>query len=193
MINHLYHYYDKSTGPFRNLSDLEPDAAKQLLADMKQDGKWFAGQRSLDYMAIRHELECKARQKFLAKGGKPVRLHPHYMTVGRCPWLLSWYPNGRELRIPIEGFDPLTVSFTYGDLFPTMRYQDSKPYRQQVYALDELENIIRLYGLPQDWNSEGLLGPERYIEAQIWEDRPLEMWIGNVGAKFAFGGHLKPI
>jgi hypothetical protein len=178
-VNHLYHYYDESTGPFRNLSDLEPSEAEQVLADMKQNGKWFAGQRSEDYMAIRRELEAKARRMFMDKGGKPVRRTPHYMTVGPCPWLLSWYPNGRELFIPTEAFDPLTVSFTYGDLFPTMRYQDNKPYRQKVYTLDEIENIIRQYGLPQEWNADGLLGPERYIEAQIWDDEPLFLGKGD--------------
>lgn len=175
MVEHLYHYYDESTGPFRNLSDMEPCEAEQILADLKQSGKWFAGQRSEDYMVIRRELEAKARQMFMDKGGKPVRRTPHYMTVGPCPWLLSWYPNGKELALPLSVFDLCTVSFTYGDLFPTMRYQDDKPYRKQVFTCDEVEELIQLYGLPQEWNVDGRLGPERYIEAQIWDDQPLEI------------------
>lgn len=35
MEEHLYHYYDESTGPFRNLSDMEPGEAEQVLADPK--------------------------------------------------------------------------------------------------------------------------------------------------------------
>ena len=34
----------------------------------------------------------------------------------------------------------------------------------------ELFGGIQQYGLPQDWNADGKGGPERYIEAQIWED-----------------------
>jgi len=37
----------------------------------------------------------------------------------------------------------------------------------------ELPEVIRLYGLPQEWNKDGKLGPERYIEAQVWDDEPL--------------------
>jgi hypothetical protein len=57
-----------------------------------------------------------------------------------------------------------------------MRYQDSKPYRGQVYTLDELE-LIRLYGLPQDWNPDGEFGPDRYIEAQVWDDTPIRQYL----------------
>lgn len=39
MEEHLYHYYDESTGPFRNLSDMEPGETEQVLADLKQCGK----------------------------------------------------------------------------------------------------------------------------------------------------------
>ena len=54
-----------------------------------------------------------------------------------------------------------------------MNYNDGKPYRGQVYIASELQEIIRLYGLPQAWNLDGKGGPERYIEAQVWDDNPL--------------------
>ncbi|BBH24673.1 hypothetical protein Back11_60180 [Paenibacillus baekrokdamisoli] len=57
-----------------------------------------------------------------------------------------------------------------------MRYQDGKPYRNQVYTIDEIYNVINEFGLPQDWNPEGQNGPERYIEVQIWDDEPLRKW-----------------
>ena len=31
--------------------------------------------------------------------------------------------------------------------------------------------IIKKYGLPQDWNPDGKYGPERYVEAHVWSDR----------------------
>jgi hypothetical protein len=57
-----------------------------------------------------------------------------------------------------------------------MRYQDGKPYRNQVYTINEIYKVIKEYGLPQQWNSDGHNGPERYIEVQIWDDKPIDRW-----------------
>lgn len=86
----------------------------------------------------------------------------------------EWYLDGKELCIPLEKFKAESISFTYGDTFPAMRYQDGKPYRGKVYILDEIFEVIRAYGLPQEWNRNGKLGPERYIEVQVWDDEPLK-------------------
>ncbi len=165
---YLYHYYDAAIGPFVNLSDLPPAEAEALLAGIRQAGATFASRRGPEYLNIRRELETRVRQLFAAKGGRPVRGRPHYMTLGPCPWLLEWYREGRAVRIPLSAFDPATVSFTYGDTFPAMRYGDGKPYRGRVFTLDELPALVAEYGLPQVWNPEGSLGPDRYVEAQVW-------------------------
>lgn len=169
----LYHYYDEATGPFQNLSDLPSQDAEQILNDLRRQNKGFASKRSEDYLKIRRGLEAKARELFIKKGGKPFRTSPHYMTLGECPWLLDWYPEGKNLQISVDQFDPDSISFTYGDLFPTMRYQDSKPYRNQVYTRDEIVRVIDEFGMPQEWNVNGDKGPERYIEVQVWDDKPL--------------------
>jgi hypothetical protein len=175
----LYHYYERERGPFLNLSDLPPGEAEAILSDIRSRGEGFASQRKLDYLNIRRELENYVRARFVAKGGQPLRLRPHYMILGRCDWLLSWYTHGCALVIPLSRFDPACVSFTYGDTFPAMRYADGKPYRRQVYTLAELPGLIASYGLPQECNPDGTQGPDRYIEAQIWSDEPLREWIGN--------------
>lgn len=54
-----------------------------------------------------------------------------------------------------------------------MRYDDGKKYRGQVYTLSEIVEVIREFGLPQEWNPLGEHGPERYIEVQVWDDAPL--------------------
>ncbi|MBP1994407.1 hypothetical protein [Paenibacillus eucommiae] len=173
MKDFFYHYYDAATGPFCNLSELDAEESERVLQDIRLQQRGFASKRADDYLEIRRNLELKARELFILKGGRPVRSFPHYMTLGECPWLLDWYPNGRKLRIAMKEFEPDSVSFTYGDLFPTMRYQDGKPYRGQIYTLDEIYNVINEFGLPQAWNSEGINGPERYIEVQIWDALPL--------------------
>ena len=58
-----------------------------------------------------------------------------------------------------------------------MNYKDGKPYRGQIYTLSELGEIIRRFGLPQEWNPDGEGGPERYIEAQVWDNTPLKEYL----------------
>ncbi|OME80125.1 hypothetical protein BK120_20020 [Paenibacillus sp. FSL A5-0031] len=176
MLEFLYHYYDESTGPFRNLSDLNPEEADRVLNEIIVQKKGFASKRSADYLKIRRSLELKARDLFINKGGMPIRKFPHYMTLGECPWLLEWYPAGKVLQVPISNFESNTISFTYGDLFPTMRFQDGKPYRGQLYTMNEIIEVVREFGLPQEWNAKGERGPERYIEVQVWDDEPLNKW-----------------
>ena len=169
----LHHYYERELGPFRNLSDLPAGEAEAVQQRLRERGDVFASQRSADYLAVRRGLEDRARKLFVCKGGRPVRARPHYMTLGACPWLLEWYREGRELAIGLDRFDAAAVSFTYGDLFPALRLAGRRPYWGQVYTLAELDELIAEYGLPQAWNADGAGGPERYIEAQIWDDTPL--------------------
>ena len=68
-----------------------------------------------------------------------------------------------------------------------MRFKDDKPYRGQLNTLDEIYNIIAVYGLPQQWNSKGDNGPERYIEVQIWDDGPLNRYLSLSSLNFYRG------
>ncbi len=173
----LTHYYEKSAGPFSNLSMLPPEQAERILESIRQDANRFASQRTGDYLAKRGALEDKIRELFAAKGGKPALRRPQYMILGDCPWVKQWYVDGQELRIQLASFALESVSFTYGDSFPAMNYKDGKPYRGQVYTARELEDLIRCYGLPQEWNPDGGGGPDRYIEAQVWDNAPLQGYL----------------
>ena len=53
---------------------------------------------------------------------------------------------------------------------------DGKEYRKKVYMYDEILEIIKKYGMPQDWNDDGKYGPERYIEAHIWSDKVIQKY-----------------
>lgn len=176
---YLYHYYEAEHGPFRSLSGLSEEEAERVMRELKRQGAAFAGKRPDDYMTVRRQLEQKARDLFIRKGGQPAKPYPHYMTLGECDWIRQWYVDGRQLQVRLDEVDPLAISFTYGDLFPTMRYADSKPYRQQVYVKREMMELIGQYGWPQRWNADGANGPERYIEAQIWDDRILDLLVSS--------------
>ncbi|SFK82082.1 hypothetical protein SAMN03159341_101728 [Paenibacillus sp. 1_12] len=174
---YLYHYYESELGPFKNLSEQPPEEANEIMTKLKQEGLVFASKRSDDYMLIRRDLEEKAKMMFVHKGGKPTKNFPHYMTLGPCTWIKQWYKEGKELQINLNDFEPDIISFTYGDLFPTMRYKDGKPYREKLYRIEEMAEIIEQYGMPQEWNRDGSKGPERYIEVQVWDDKVINKYL----------------
>lgn len=174
MTHTLYHYYETHIGPFRNLSSLSTEEALTISEQIKREASTFASKRPPDYITIRRDLERKARELFIAKGGRPSSAYPHYMTLDACDWLETWYRNPGRLCISLEQFPDDSISFTYGDLFPTMRYEDGKPYRKQVYTKHEIKDVIAQFGMPQEWNCLGDQGPERYIEVQIWDEQVIE-------------------
>ena len=177
---YLYHYYDRRTGPFRNLSDMTPEDAEVLLERIQRERPGsMCAKRDETYMRKRRANENIIRTKFLEAGGRTERSAPHYMVLGHCPWLLSWFEQPAYLRIPVSEFDLSAVSFTYGDSFPTFspRVNDGREYRRKVYDYEGIKKIIEKYGLPQIWNSDGSHGPERYIEACVWSDETISRYI----------------
>lgn len=169
----LYHYFEKKIGAFKNLSDLPINEAEEVLKKIKKDRPdSLASKRDDEYIKRRTNYETLAKKLFIEKGGKVTREVPHYMVVEECMWLNSWYLDGSFVKIPIEEFDLNTISFTYGDMHPTFSpiVNDGREYRKKLYTYNEIVKIIDKYGLPQEWNSDGRFGPERYIEVQIWSD-----------------------
>lgn len=176
----LYHYYDKNSMPFISLSDLPVEQANAVIDKIKVTNPHsFCAKRQDDYMKNRLYFENILRTEFLKKGGKVERQNPYYMVIEKCDWLASWYEDSAFIKIPIEEFDLSTLSFTYGDSHPTFspRINDGKEYRKKLYLYDEILEIIKKYGLPQDWNNGGEFGPERYIEVHIWSDKTIKRYI----------------
>lgn len=178
-MHYLYHYYEKDVGPFISLSHLDIEEAEQILDQLRKRNKTFAAKRNDNYLERRKYLEQLVRSKFIEKGGHPIRQTPHYMVLEECPWLETWYENGRYIKIPIDKFNMSTVSFTYGDTFPTFSPQvkDGLEYREQVYTYDEIVELVKKYGLPQktSQNNSEFARP-RYIEVQVWSDKPIERY-----------------
>ena len=142
---YLYHYFERKVGPFVSLSDLQVEDAMIIQAQIDIKNKTFrAGKRSAKYYERRKYLEQLVRTMFIEKGGKPIRETPHYMVIGECPWLATWFEDSDYIKLPIQEFDISTVSFTYGDTFPTFspHVTDQLEYRRQVYTYKEILNII---------------------------------------------------
>ncbi len=177
---HLYHYYDKTIGPFRNLSELPVAEAKAVLEEIRRQ-KPLAQSAKRDEKYVEHRRNCESilRAAFAKKGGIIQRQAPHYLVVEHSPWLSTWFENCAFVKIPIEQFDTSTVSFTYGDSMPTFSptIQDGREYRHTLYTYEEILPVIEKYGLPQDWNGDGGYGPERYIEAHVWSDETIGAYL----------------
>jgi len=175
----LYHYFDRTVGPFVNLSDVPEEEAKKILEKIKQSKpQTQCAKRDDQYIKFRHNCENIIRTEFIKKGGIVQRTAPHYLVVEHSPWLSTWFENGDFVKIPMEEFDLRTLSFTYGDSMPTFspRVNDGKEYRKQLYTYEEILPIIAKYGLPQDWNDDGRFGPERYIEVHVWSDETINKY-----------------
>lgn len=180
---YLYHYFDRRSGPFRSLTALPEDEAATLFRRMREErSASFGAQRSDDYLSKRRKCEEIVRNEFIKKGGRPQKMSPHYLTVEHCPWLSSWYEQSDFIRISMEDIDPSIISFTYGDSMPTFSplVTDGKEYRRKVYTYEEILEVIKKYGLPQEWNANGEYGPERYIEAHLWSDEPVMKYLTSV-------------
>ncbi len=181
---YLYHYFEKATGPFRNLSDLSVEAAQEVVNKVKEERPGTqCATRHDKYVQYRRNCENILRNEFAKKGGKMERNVPHYMTVEHSPWLSTWFEDGRYIKIPIEEFDLATLSFTYGDSMPNWGVKDDKEYRGKLYTYEEIIKVIEKYGLPQNWNDDGKQGPERYIEVQVWSDEPINKYLKDKGEK----------
>lgn len=181
---HLYHFYEKSTGPFRNLSDLPIEEAQEVVKRVKEErpGTQCATRPDV-YVQYRRNCENILRTEFAKKGGKMERNVPHYMTVEFSLWMTTWFEESCYIKIPIEEFDLSTISFTYGDSMPNFGVKDGKEYRGKLYNYAEILEVIDKFGLPQDWNDDGKHGPERYIEVQVWSDEPIKKYIKDRGEK----------
>lgn len=169
---YLYHYFEKEKGAFNNLSEINIEEAQKIQSQLSGV---FASQRNSEYLFRRKYLEKLVRELFVQKGGKPERQTPYYMVVGECPWLNSWYKESSCVKIPISDFDTNTISFTYGDTFPTFsdKVTDNFEYRKTVYTYAEILKIIEKYGLPQDKWSNPIFAQPAYVEVQVWSDNPI--------------------
>ena len=189
----LTHYYDQEQGPFKTLSDLSEDEAREVMLTINKKGT--ADRRdltNLDYLHQRKEVENWLRSEFIKKGGKPERKHPHYMIINSCSWLREWYRYPAEISIPFSKLHPSIVSFTYPDSMISLQLSQKRndpvwephmrPWHGHVFTLQEIHDVIREYGFPDEklFRSDKAYKFEAYIEAQVWSDEPLKDIYTNI-------------
>jgi hypothetical protein len=173
----LYHYFYKGRDPFLTLSDLSDDDAVNMHKNLEKNYDLMV-KRNFDgkYVINRRMVENWLYGAFMKKDGKPERKTPYYMTLGKS----NFYKNMDcdFIEIPLNEFNMDTVSFTYGDSFPTFfsaQFGDKSEYVLNVYTNNEIWDIIKKYGNPQ-WTAETQFYEPHYIEAQIWSDKIIEKY-----------------
>ena len=176
---YLFHYYEKGKQPFLNLSDLSDEEAVQLHTKLTAENEIFAlRDANGQYMAQRRIVEKRAYSAFVKKGGKPQRTAPHYMVLAEkeLDECKTWWHDYGVVKIPIDEFDKNTISFTYGDSFPTFKPIFEEEPEYNLYLYDEILEIIKKRGMPPTRNENMSWLDPSYIEAQVWSDETINRW-----------------
>ena len=184
----LYHYYEKSIGPFMSLTALPIEEARNILLEKKAAGK--IGNPDVEgFLQKRSDRDYRLRESFIAKGGNPRRTYPIYMTLGEHPQWQSAYYTPAVIKIPLSEFTRESVSFTYGDSFAIFNPQlfGDEEYWNKIYFADEILEIIERYGFPPyvEYDFKRSVYPKdkhinhhlKYVEAHVWDDEILNKYL----------------
>jgi hypothetical protein len=183
-------HYFRPGRPFKNLSDLELDELivvyKQLEAESARgEHRRVFGRR---YMELRRRTEAKLRSCFVAAGGRPERLAPHYFVFGGSSWFKGLADDMEEIAIAIAELPTEATSITYGDSFAAMALgpeyglpYEPKPYHHRAFRIEDLDELVATYGMPSaepdSYEGYATRPFEHYIEIQLWSDEPVERYL----------------
>ena len=187
MINYLYHYYEKDFGPFMPLTALPMEQAREILLAQKAAGK-FHNPNIEGFLQNRYNRDKQLHDAFIAHGGKPQLTAPVYMMLGEHKQWESAYENPAVIKIPLDEFDPLTVSFTYGDSFAIFNPKlfGEEEYWNKIYFADEILEVIARNGFPPYVEYDfgrGIYPTDKhinhhlkYVEAHVWDNEILKKY-----------------
>jgi hypothetical protein len=170
---YAFRYFDNLDDPFKNIFDLEFKQWSDYENYALENNFIWPSSYNNEYFLSRVRTEENLYKLFTSVGGKPLRKHPHYMTLGCCDEWFRYKKNFSQcIAIPLSYFDVSSLSFTYGDSYPTFNnmWKTEREYRNRIYTFNEIVNIIHSYGWPQDWNPLEQIDIENYIEIQVWSD-----------------------
>ncbi|MCL2884999.1 MAG: hypothetical protein FWF49_05905 [Oscillospiraceae bacterium] len=102
----------------------------------------------------------------------------------------TWFEHPAWIKIPVEEFDPDTVSFTYGDSFAVLNpvLDTGEPWWGNVCRYSDIVKLIEKYGFPDDppYDMRRRIFPldkpindcRKFIEAHVWDDAVLDKYRG---------------
>jgi hypothetical protein len=179
--DYITHYHLPDRAPFLNLSDLDDDRLAAVLSELATTG---GSQRRFGpaYMRLRRGTERLLRERFLERGGRPIRQSPHYFVLGESAWFRGLYRDAREVRLRLVDLPADQVSFTIPDSITSMgllarlgHAQPIRPHHGAAFRLDELAEVVERYGRPDSpapasYDGHQLEEFEHYVEVQVWSD-----------------------
>lgn len=181
------HYHRADRQPFLNLSDQPDDDVPAILAELRRAGhsERRFGPR---YLRLRRDTEALLRERFVERGGQPIRTSPHYFVLGESAWFRGLYEDCAEIRLPLTALPSEATSVTWSDSVTSMGLladyaivHPDQPQSGQVFLLSELERVVAEYGLPDSARPSDYTGHQRapvdhFIEVQLWTDEPVAAW-----------------
>jgi hypothetical protein len=192
-----YHFADKP--PFLNLSDLDEAELAPVMQDLERRRASSGLKRVFGarYMQLRRLTEGRLYELFLQAGGMPERKAPHYLVLGSSEWYRGLAADTCEVVLPLADLPTEVTSFTYPDSFTAMAFGPQfglplqpRPYHERVFRLAQLKDVIAKYGLPADGTEDRYEGYahrafEKYIEVQVWSDKPIRSFLVSRGHRSA--------
>jgi len=188
----ITHYYLPDRRPFLNLSELDDESLAQVIADLRITGDAGRSERRFGprYMSLRRRTEELLRERFVERGGRPLRQAPHYFVLGESAWFRGLYAGAAEIRVRLADVPSEQVSFTLPDsvgamgLLPEYGIETApRPYHGTVFRIEELADVVERYGMPGGRRPASYQGyefedSEHYVEVQVWADEPLQTHLG---------------
>lgn len=174
----LTHNYDPARGAGRNICHLPIPEAERILEEIRvASGRRLKANYLSRRLAVEKWLIAERRSKF---GGTPL-CRPIYFFLGN-------FADGKDpsrpasLVVPLTAFRPDSLTFTYPDSmtsFPVATKEHHRFYRKEyhghVFTLAEINAVVAKYGLPEDrWKDDPSMKHDRFIEVQVWDDRPIK-------------------
>ena len=180
----ITHYYSQGSEIFKNICSETDQVAEVFLSQLKQSGKrtWLHP----GYLEERRRVETWLYHELINKGKQPYLKNPLYFVLGEND---DFFQKGgffsdinpTKLQLPLSLFTSNMISFTYPDSMPSLAISTlergkayRKPFHAKVFTLEEIPKVIQKYGLPGDkWKWEDQWRYDRFIEVQVWDDRPI--------------------
>jgi hypothetical protein len=191
VTSYVTHYHRSDRPPFLSLSDVTPGRLEPVLAGLAGTASSPAPSRRRfgpRYLPLRLATEARARELFLAAGGRPERDHPHYFVLGESAWFAGLYDDVREVRLPLAALPAPVTSFTCSDSITALGLGESlgvPPPRpgscRALHRWDEREGVLGSQdtsGPPAAIAPGSYAGYQQrpldcYVEVQLWSDAPV--------------------
>ena len=179
------HNYDPLYGLFGNICTLPDAEAQRVLDTIALSGKRFIRE---NYLRRRRETESWLLAECRRKLGGPVIEHPLYFFLGDMADGLD-PSRPQSIVLPLAALPTEMLTFTFPDSMaslPLSRYEEHVAHRMsyhgQVFTLEEIRRVIAEFGMPGEGRPTDRSVPyDRFIEVQLWDDRPLRQLRRSVG------------